>query len=438
MIHRPPNNKLISHRSGHHQRRLMFSKHSQGRAGFTLVELLVVITIMLIIVSMTVAAFNFASESDRVSAEAGRIQSFMAGARDRAIYSDEMRGVRLFVEPAPPGSPGGPSAFSRTVTSLAYIAPGGTWSSPEHSSGIDLLRIDGNILNQSPKSAGLAGIDADGDFEDAADLLVKVRGANNPGWWNLKRRGWLVDGLKMRIPAGPTGNWYTINTGLIDTSAAPTDLQYLILDVPYADEGNKGQEVAWSGLTYEIELPARVLPQEPVLLADGVVIDLDGSSVPNSWRPPPPGFAGNGLYSGYMDIWFSPRGNLIGAAAAKGLLHFYVCDAEDSLYLKEQFVSSIGLSAFDASVAGGATFIPLDEIRPANFGWVGTSEPYFVKDRMLVTLFAQTGGITVNRVNTYVNGAGQTYDYDGPPVVLPAFGIAEDPFRFAETGEVAK
>jgi len=402
-----------------------------SRSGFTLIELLIVISIVLIILTMTVATFQFARESDRVSAEAGKIQSFLAGARDRAIYEDEMRGVRMFVDPAPPGSPGGPSAFSRTVTSMAYIAPGGTWAAPEHSSGIDLMRIDGNINNAPSGSPA-----ADGDFEDPEDRLVKVRGSNNPGWWNLKRRGWLVNGLRMRIPAGPTGNWYTINTGLIDTTVAPTDDQFLILDIPYADGGNKGQEIAWEDLTYEIELPARILPRDPLLLADSVVMDLDGSDVPSIWRP---AATGNGLYSGYMDIWFSPRGNVIGAAAAKGVLHFYVCDKEDSLFLKELVVASMpGASAvdklnnFDLLIGSGVPFIPMDEIDPGTVGWLTQTENYIVKDRRLVTLFGQTGGITVNKVNAYVGTAvGGVPDANND-------GMADDPYRFAETGEVVK
>ena len=405
---------------------------NNSRSGFTLIELLIVISIALIILTMTVATFQFARESDRVSSEASKIQSFLAGARDRAIYEDEMRGVRMFVEPAPPGSPGGPSAFSRTVTSLAYIAPGGTWAAPEHSSGIDLMRIDGNIFNEDPKRAGIPGVNADGDFEDAADRLVKIRGSNNPGWWNLKRRGWLVDGLRMRIPAGPTGNWYTINTGLIDTTVAPTDSQFLILDIPYADGGNSGQGVAWEDLTYEIELPARILPRDPLLLSEGVVLDLDGSDVPNAWRPAPPALGGNGLYSGYMDIWFSPRGNVIGAAAANGVIHFYICDKEDSLFLKEQLVASIGLTTFDGTIAAGTPFVPMDEIDPNTVGWLTSDGNYIVKDRRLVTVFGQTGAITVNKVNAYVGTAvGGVPDANND-------GMADDPYRFAETGEVVK
>ncbi|MFY9254390.1 MAG: prepilin-type N-terminal cleavage/methylation domain-containing protein, partial [Fuerstiella sp.] len=261
------------------------------RSAFTLVEMLIVITIVVIIMSMTLGAFSFIRSSDRVSGAAGQVQSFFAGARDRAIYSDEMRGVRLFVEPAPPGSPPGASAFSRTITSMAYIGPGGTWSGPGDSDLIDLMRVDrGNGAGGPP----------DGDFDDPEDQpVIKIRGKNNPGWWNLKRRGWLVDGLRIRIPAGPAGNWYTINTSLIDATAAPTNDQFLLLEIPYAFSENTPGEVARRDQTYEIELPARILPQEPMLMPDGVVIDLDGSSVPNVWRP---ASTGNSLYSGYMDV----------------------------------------------------------------------------------------------------------------------------------------
>lgn len=395
-----------------HKQRKMSARRL--RSAFTLVEMLVVITIIVIILGMTIATFNFVNESDRVSAEAGRLQSFLSGARDRAIYENEPRGVRLFVEPAPPGSGSTPTAFQRTITSAAYIAPGGTWAAPADSSSVDLLRFDG-YANGSP----------DGDFEDQEDLVVRVRGQNNPGWWNLKRRGWLVDGLRMRIPAGPTGNWYTINTSLIDTSVAPPDTQVLLLDIPYADAGNRGQEVAWSDLTYEIELPARILPVEPLIMADSVAIDLDGSDVPDIWRP---SSTGNGQYSGFMDIWFSPRGNVIGQAAAKGILHFYVCDSEDSVYLKEVFVDGVGLSAFDGLIASGVPFIPLDELDPSTTGWLAAAQtdPYIVKDRRIVTVFGQTGNTSVHKVNAYTGEIGI------------GTGIADDPFRFAETGEVSR
>ena len=164
--------------------------------------------------------------------------------------------------------------------------------------------------------------------------MVKVHGKQNPGWWNLKKRGWLVNGLRIRIPKGPTGNWYPVDTSLIDITIAPTEDQFLLLQIPYADGGDNGKEIAHGELSYELELPAKLLPQDPSILPESVVIDLDGSKIPSGWQLPP--VAGS-QYSGYMDIVFSPRGNIVGGSAGAGVIHLYVCDSEDSLFLKERF-----------------------------------------------------------------------------------------------------
>jgi len=127
------------------------------RGGFTLVELLVVITIIVILLTMTLLTVNFSNEGDRVKGAAGQVQSFLAGARDRAIYAKEPRGVRFFVNPENP----------RAVNTMAYIAPGGSWSSPENSANVSLERIDGN---------------GDGDFADPVDQVVRVHGFQNPAF----------------------------------------------------------------------------------------------------------------------------------------------------------------------------------------------------------------------------------------------------------------
>lgn len=378
-----------------------------NRRGYTLVELLIVITIILILMSMTLATVNYARTGDKVSSASRQVQSFIAGARSRAMYADEVRGVRLFVEQ----NLGGSAAASRTVTTMAYIAPGGTWASPKDSADIQIERPDYN---------------GDGDYNDPGeDLATIVRGFNNPGWWNLKRRGLLVDGMRIRIPA-QTGNWYPISLGtdasnptLVLTSPPP-DEQLLQLQIPFNGGVQSSQHVVGT-YTYEIELPTRLLPQDPSILPDKTVIDLDGSQVPASWRPTSAG----GVYSGYMDILFSPRGNIIGDAAGAGLLHLYVCDAEDALFLKEQWVSQPGNSVFalDAAVAAGLPFIPVDELS-GQFGVGTAAEPYLVKDRRVVSIFTQTGVISVNGVNGF-----DTTD---------ANGFADDPFYFAETGEVVK
>ncbi len=385
----------------------------EARRAFTLVELLVVMTIIVILLTMTVMTVRFTNESDRVRGAAGQVQSFLAGARDRAIYSREPRGVRFFVSPENP----------RAVTTMAYIAPGGTWSSPENSAGVNLERVDGN---------------GDGDFEDAVDQVIRVRGFQNPGWWNLKRRGWLVDGLRIRIPKGPTGNWYPIDTRLIDITVAPTSDQILLLQIPYADAGNKGQQVAHLDQTYEIELPARLLAQDPAMLPESVIIDLDASKVPDGWRPQSGLNSGN--YSGYMDIVFSPRGNIIGDAAGAGVIHLYVGDSEDSLYLKEKFEA---LFAVRPAYTSDRPFVPMDEI-PITL-WAGFDPPYKTKERRLVSVFTQTGAVSVHEVNGFFSeGSSSTgdsadpFDFNNNGNFDEPDGLADDPYFFAETGKAAR
>jgi len=69
-----------------------------NRSGYTLVEILVVVSIVLILFSMTLATVRLTRDGDRVSSAAAQIQSFLAGARDRAIYARAPRGVRFFLD----------------------------------------------------------------------------------------------------------------------------------------------------------------------------------------------------------------------------------------------------------------------------------------------------------------------------------------------------
>ena len=379
---------------------------SRYRRGFTLIELMVVITIMLILFGMTVYGINFTRDADKVRGAAAQVQSFLSGARDRAIYAKESRGVRFFVDPRNP----------RSVSAMAYIQPGQKWSYGT----VDLERLDINPQNNVP---------------DASDVIV-VRG-EKLGWWQLKRRGLLTDGSRIRIPSGSSTS-YEVDTSLINITALPTGADFLLLRIPYSDAGGDSNAVvAHSGMTYELELPAQLLPQEPSLLPEGAVVDLDGSKIPTAWRPDAKDAAGQ--FSPYMDIFFSPRGNVVGSATGAGLIHFYICDGEDSLNLKTQYLASIADDDPAWPNAGEPnTGSPLDtlerELRTRPFvpgneifgGWLaGTSatEPYLVKDRKLISIFAQTGAISV--------GAVDVTDADGD-------GFADAPFALAQSGKGAK
>ncbi len=270
---------------------------------------------------------------------------------------------------------------------------------------------------------------------------VRIVRGERLGWWQLKRRGLLTEGSRIRIPEDSDVS-YEVDTSLINITAAPTNSDFLILKIPYMDDGgDKNSVAAFQGMTYSIELPSQLMPQEPSLLPEAVVIDLDGSRIPTAWRPD--AFDSAGQFSPYMDIFFSPRGNVVGTAAGSGIINLYVCDAEDSLSIKTQYLGSIAdddpawpgpqrpgtepntaspLDTFEFQLRSGP-FVPAD----ATFGtWLaGTSatEPLLVKDRKIVSIVAQTGGITVSPVD------GSDADGDG---------FADAPYSIAQSGKGAK
>lgn len=382
------------------------------RKGFTLIELLVVVSIMLILFAMTVYGLNFTKDADKVRGAAAQVQSFMSGARDRAIYAGEPVGVRFIVNPSNP----------RSVNAMAYIQPGENWAYGT----VDLERLDVNPQDNKPDSPA----------------VVVVRG-ERLGWWQLKRRGLLTDGSLIRIPAD-SRNTYEVDTSLIDITSPPTGPDFLLLRIPYSESGADATSVvAHRGMTYSLQLPSQLLAQEPSLLPEGTVIDLDGSKIPNAWRPDPDDAAGQ--FSPYMDVFFSPRGGVTASAASSGLIQLYICDSEDSLNLKAQYINTINpalssnptspLDTFE-TIVRTQPFVPADEI---SLSWVAdatASEPFLVKDRKVVTVFAQTGTITVNAIDPL--DLYDPLDLDGNSNAVEPDGFADTPFSLSLSGKGAK
>ncbi len=373
-------------------------KHS--RSGFTLIELLMVMGIISLILAMTAWAVNYAQDADRIRGAASQIQSFLGGAQDRAIALKKPVGVRLFLDRI---------GDQTTVSSMAWVAAGEKWSEGT----IQLQRWD--VAESYPDGDGQTDpgpvdIDGDGLNDDPADVWV-VAGIDT-GWWEMKRRGLLVDGLRIRIPKGQDGTWYPISTELIDVTQPPGTIQKLRLGIPYADPGEtdtaNAQAFESGGEdTYELELPASIMPLEPLLLPDDTVIDLAASRIPAAWGPWPTASGGT-EYSRYMDIMFSPTGGVLGTAAAAGIIHLYVGSRVDALTYRDY------LAAIPAS--------PNPAVPPDVIG-VG-EDGYPISDRRLVTIFTQTGSALINLVN---------------PEDTLADGVdaATDPYLFAEVGSEA-
>ena len=138
-------------------------------------------------------------------------------------------------------------------------------------------------------------------------------------------------------------------------------------------------------------------------------------------------------FSQFMDVVFSPRGTVIGESASSGVIHLYVSDSNDSITIKEMIAASEGITNYDLSgfssylATQGVTYLVPPDVFEIDVNGDGTIDPddgerHEIRDRRVVTLFTQTGAISVHPVN---------------PIDTNTNGLADDPFLFAETGQEA-
>jgi type II secretory pathway pseudopilin PulG len=193
--------------------------------GFTLVELLVVIGVLIILAVMTLGLVNVTQDEDRVRASAAQVRSFLEGARDRAIHAKEPRGVRFLLDTNNP----------TLATSMLYIGPPENYAIGQITIGTDLRTIS---------------------LPSQAD------------WANLLARGLIAaQGTVIRI--GDQKTFYTIRQ---NTTTSMWELTKDYTGSPGLPED------------YSLQLNPNVLPnQEPRLLARDVVIDLPNSRLPAAW-----------------------------------------------------------------------------------------------------------------------------------------------------------
>ncbi len=411
--------------------------HRRAARGFTLIELLVVVLITLVLTAITVSVINISVDGDKVRSGARQIQSYLEGARDRAIFAKEPRGVRFLLDPTDP----------RTVSSLVYIAPTDPWTE-----GTVLLERPDGDNDGNPANNGDAGDSLNtAPYSDSPDAVWVLRGfdgdasnyTRDTGWKGLYDRGVLRDGARIQIPYG-TGAWYTIDTRLLAMVDNPPDNNppvRLLLQQEYREPADtpatsvQAFDRASPSLKYRLELlPAPMPNQEPIQLPKGVVVHLDrcsndpdgvvgltrdpnlrGNRLPSTWRrsiTPANAWSPSFEYTPYCDILFSPRGSVTGFEASSGLIHLYVADQKDAD--RDRIDWSIQRDPADATPWSAPEMLPGLTASDA-------AEAYQRSDKVIVSLFTRTGAITTNPI--YVNENGNE--------------VAGERFRYSETGEVA-
>jgi type II secretory pathway pseudopilin PulG len=385
-------------------------------ASFTLLELLISLGIILILATLTMRLLNATLNSDRIRNGSRELQSFLAGARDRAIHAGQPRGVRLILDPLD----------RSTVRSFVYVGAPSAFTEGSQ------LSIDGagNINFFTPNNSA---------------TVAPTASPTSAVWTNLWNRGLLTDGtpIQLKVGAAPPINAYLTVSATGMSAAGPTG--FAITTVPATTFPIDFPTVPLgTGATYALQLGPTILPgDEPRSLPQGIVIDLDNSVLPASWTAA-------GGYTDKLDVLFSPGGTVMGPVAASGRIHFVLSEYTDAsvpipnptvstttgvplmditnqwvanqAYVQEQWVvpnpqNDLAFRCVVAGTSGGAqpaqfaTAPPGQQI-PGDGGV--TWECYNPKTRLIVSLATRTGRVTTSPVSPL------------------------DRYRFAETGEVTQ
>jgi prepilin-type N-terminal cleavage/methylation domain-containing protein len=325
------------------------------RAGFTLVELLVVIGIILLL-TVAAAPVAFSMLNGRAIREASSsVQAVLAGARDRAAFAREARGVRLVTDTAT----GNPSL----VREIRYIRPAAPLSTGS------AIVVDSNWNNPwndytvpfppgamvGPQPVGSSWINNTAPPANPIFSLVVLLGCQDKD--RLKSLPFRMAGSTrvyfgvIRLATSGQLLGFSTTDAMIDTVIGGINFPYLRLDRPLPrpvpfDELRLGQLPHRSalippagmqmldylphvGVEYQIPIGFVELEGEnPIKLPSGVVIDLGYIDPTGAAAPDPTGVRLSRLQPEYQhwDIVFAPNGQVIGAAAAEAHVFLWLRD----------------------------------------------------------------------------------------------------------------
>lgn len=309
------------------------------RHAFTLVELLVSITIIVILTALVLAAFS-QNDADRLSAAARLVQSHIEGAKSRAISDQKVRGVRLISDDNDPF----------IANSIVYIGAN------DFVAG-SLIDIRQNI----------------GDDTTPNDDFWEIENSAGGVWNRLLLRDLIRIGCRIEIPQG-SGMWVTLSddnfdpvndvvsiTGQFHTSSWQTDTTITQAGRYVTNYPRNAAGALDPAIPYRLEVAPSILPnQSPTSFPRGIAIDLAASRIQAGWAPGDP-----------VEIMFNATGQPDGYL---GLVNLYVTTLSDI---------ELTRGMFPTHPANGGTLAP--PIVPANPPTTPKEEP------VVLTVFGQTG-----------------------------------------------
>jgi prepilin-type N-terminal cleavage/methylation domain-containing protein len=378
-------------------------------AGFTLIELLIAMGIMLILALITIRLVNTTLDSDRLKSGSRELQSYLAGARDRAIYAGQPRGVRFIPDAADP----------YTIRSFVYI---GTSNNYTDNQLIDI---------QTMPSVALPG------------TIVPESAQTLTNWQQLWARGALTNGAQIQLTQG------SVNLGFLTIAATtfaggqPTQ---------FAVTSTASLTLPAIGLKYTLQLAPAILPSEqPRSLPRNIVIDLRTSILPKEWPAP--------TASSTYDVLFSPAGTVTGPVASDGRIHFVLTDIADTtgdvqisslttpsllrFQLNAPWQPSTAYMAGNVIVPTPSSFIGLRCTTAGTSGATAPSGGWPTQANQTVTDGTVTWQSFVKKANLIVSlatttGRVTTHPVDVSTPLTSGTVAGYDSFRLAEMGEVTQ
>lgn len=265
---------------------------SRRRPGFTLIEILMVVSIVLLLTTIAVAFLPKIQEKQRATQGAVQLQSWLRTAKQWALRDGAPRGIRLG------------TAGTNLVTQLQYIEQPDDW----------VPAVGGQLALWATAAGSLPNISL---FQTGGPLGLSLPNTTldfTGGYGPAATNGWPVqvgDYLEINQP----GPLYLI------TAIDPVN-QQLSLNGPKTS-GIFPLSILSATTNFRVvRQPRPRLGESPLLMPLNVAIDLTtnaayGNSLPSS---------------GNIDILFGPSGTLVGWTGAADRIHLWVRDtSEDSV-----------------------------------------------------------------------------------------------------------
>jgi prepilin-type N-terminal cleavage/methylation domain-containing protein len=360
------------------------TRHSPGRAGFTLVELLVAMTIIVVLAAIAIAVVPSAIEQDRTTDAAATIRQHLMIAKARATRENNGRGIRFILD--------GGLADPVRVSAGAPKAPGGFLSTE-----MQYIEAAPTII---PNPLGLTGAtDAYVDFDPTTstctlfnlpashEAIVVMKNDLGARWFP-----------RLYCPVlGPDAFGRTQRFEITDLTAHATTANAWTVTLDRQPHSLLGAGTTQRVYRFAIEPRSRPLLGEPnIPLPKNVCVDL------NAFVSFPGARAVNNLPIDF-EIMFAPNGQVVDPVSA-GMIYLWVRD-----YTKTNAATGAPLDMRPTLPNAGNLTAPFDYGSQSQFEIGG--------EQQLVAIKAKTGALGVFPVNWPQASGTYPQISAGPPAV---------------------